>query len=128
MVAGNQVDSDLEDEQQDCLGYFCAKLLRRAQDFIAKLIVHGCAEDAVDYHENDDKQLQNAEVRLPEGAAVCIILQQEGFEQKQDAQDGQEHVSGSEIHQVQSQAQRDDEQWRVHQRILVDLADFLVEF
>ena len=127
VMAGNEVDTHLEDQQKNRLGDFGVKLFLRTEDAIAVAVVHGRIEHAVDHHENDDKELKDAEVGLPEGAAVGIVFKQEGLEEEDDAEERQEHVGGSEVHQVESQADGCDAERGVNQRVLINSAEVRVK-
>ena len=100
MMTGDEVDADLEDKEEDSLGDLGVELLGGAEDGAAVLGVHGGGQDAVNDHEDDDEQLQDAEVGLPEGATVGVVLEQEGLEEEDDAEKGQEHVGSREVHEI----------------------------
>jgi hypothetical protein len=71
-------------------------------------LVHRSAQYAIDNHENNDEYLENAEVELPKGVTVCIVFKEKRLKEKDDAQNREKHVSGCEVHEVESKAECGD--------------------
>ena len=113
----HEINSNLQNEEENGFCDFGSELLRGTQNGVTILTIHGHAQNAVNQHENDNEDLEYLKVRFPEGPALGVVFDEEGFEQKHYTENRKKEICSSVVHEVECQTQRSDAEGTVDQPI-----------